>query len=151
MLQHNGLTSFLDSLINANWDCVEADYEISEEDLLNWSNGELGLERKETVYFDIKQNKSTWDILKRGGKSIHYLQKAIVRAILSFANSGGGYVIVGVNDDEEQIGLKRDIEIVQNKYECSYKKAKDMIIEGITQELIIVINCLLLPLHQHGW
>ena len=49
MWQDKGLTSFLDSLINANWDSVEADYEISEE-ITFWSNGPLGLERNFSMY-----------------------------------------------------------------------------------------------------
>jgi len=54
-----------------------------------------------------------WDYEnKRADKKNGYI---IARAIVSFMNSDGGKLFIGVNDDKEIIGLKNDYKVMQNK------------------------------------
>ena len=132
--QHQALTKFLKSLLNGSWTDVQPQEEIKIEELLSQS-AEIILERKATVYFDKKSNKSTWEILKNKGKSVHYLREAIVRAVLAFGNSGGGHVLVGVDDDGTIFGLEKDFEIIQSKYSCSENEARDEIIKSLSTQI----------------
>ena len=132
--QHQGLTKFLNSLFEGNWGDIQPESPITDQELLT-QEVEIGLERKETVYFDVAREKSTWKVLKSRGKPIHYLRADIVRAIISFGNSGGGHVLVGVADDGNIVGLERDIEVLQNKYTCSITEAKEKITDAISGEV----------------
>ena len=135
--QHRGLTQFLDTLLQGNWGDQQPEPPVTDQELLT-QDVEIGLERKETVYFDTKREMSTWEICSSGGRPVHYLRADIVRAIIAFGNSGGGHVLVGVADNGTVVGLDRDIEVLQNKYVCSKPEAKDRITTSISDEISIL-------------
>lgn len=132
--QHAGLTSFLDSLLEGSWGEVEVEPPISDEEILT-REVEIGIERKESMYFDTIREKSTWDILKSAGKPVHYLRSEVERAIIAFGNSGGGYVVLGVADDGTVVGMDRDIQLLRNKYTCSVAEAKDKITTTLSNQI----------------
>ena len=64
-------------------------------------------ERKETFGFDVKENK------KNKERNLD-----VVKAVVSFMNSDGGFVYIGVHDDGAIIGLERD-------YQCMEEGKRD--------------------------
>lgn len=146
-LQHRKLIEFFDSLYEGTWTEVspQSENEPAIEDLIA-DDAELLAERKETIFYDVTRGDATWNLLKNGDKAIDYLLHSVVRAVLAYGNSGGGYVIVGVADTEGVVGLERDINLIREKYEISKIGAKDKISQYINQALIscsqaFVHNC----------
>ena len=66
------------------------------------------IERKETMLFDVN--------LKKPAPKNNYLLSSIVRAAVSWANTAGGEVLIGVDDVGNVVGLERDFEILEEKY-----------------------------------
>ena len=71
--------------------------------LLSLSESEH-LEFKETLRFDTKQNIVSRDI-----------ERASLKTIAGFLNSGGGVLLLGVGDDKKIFGLARDYETLKRK------------------------------------
>lgn len=76
---------------------------VSVKDLLERGEGEY-LEYKETLRFDIKQNKINKEI-----------EKSSVKSIAGFLNSFGGTLLIGVNDKGEVMGLEKDLGTINKK------------------------------------
>lgn len=55
------------------------------------------IETKETFHFDVKENK------KNNARNLD-----VVKAVVSFLNSDGGYVYIGIKDNGPPVGLERD-------------------------------------------
>ena len=78
-------------------------------DIMKDDHAELKVERKETMLYDVNEAKAT-------PKKKNYLLSTIVRAAVSWANMGGGDILIGVNDNGEVLGLERDFEILKERY-----------------------------------
>jgi len=70
------------------------------------------LEFKSTFLFDIKQSKHRPETPTHelDSKSVVY---SVLKTICAFLNSGGGVLYVGVTDEKEIFGLKKDFEYLQ--------------------------------------
>lgn len=75
------------------------------------------LEFKETLLHDVNQEKKK-----------KKLKRECVKEICAFANAWGGKLIVGVDDDKNVKGLKRDFQYIDNKAE--FKKRLFDVIKG---------------------
>ena len=62
------------------------------------------IEFKETLEYDVKQNKHNKD-----------LNKECLKTIAAFLNTDGGTLLIGVRDDGEVKGIDRDLQYVQRK------------------------------------
>lgn len=111
-LEHllKGVNDFLQSLYDGKW---ASSSHVMESPSLTDMIAEEGdhLELKESAIFDIEKGQPVWD----DNPKHPYLISAIVRAVVSFANGGGGTVIVGVDDKGKIVGLKRDLSAVEEK------------------------------------
>jgi len=62
------------------------------------------LEFKETLEYDVKQNRNN-----------HNLNKECLKTIAAFLNTDGGTLIIGVKDNGEITGIERDLQYVQRE------------------------------------
>lgn len=76
------------------------------------------LEFKETLRFDIKKSEVSKE-----------LEKVIAKTIIGFLNANGGNLIVGVSDENEIIGLERDIKTLPRKDLDGFQNHLTMIIK----------------------
>jgi membrane protein YdbS with pleckstrin-like domain len=52
-----------------------------------------------------------WDL--RASRVNRQLERAVLKSVAAFLNSGGGYVVVGVSDGREVVGLEHDCRTIQ--------------------------------------
>ena len=132
-LEHllKGVNDFLQSLYDGKW---ASSSHVMESQSLTDMIAEEGddIELKESAIFDTKKGQPVWDDHPKHP----YLISAIVRAVVSFANGGGGTVIVGVDDKGKIVGLKRDLSAVEEKDPES--NAKEELKRMVQQR---IINC----------
>jgi hypothetical protein len=76
------------------------------------------LEFKSTIRFDLRENKVNKE-----------LEKVIIKTIAAFLNSNDGFLIIGIDDDKNILGLDQDIQTLQKKNE-----------DGLMLHLIALIN-----------
>ena len=64
------------------------------------------------------------------------LEKEIVRAIAAFANSEGGKLIVGVNDNKEVLGIEKDLETLSDSSIDKYERVfTDIVVNYLGKEV----------------
>jgi predicted HTH transcriptional regulator len=93
------LNAFLGGITDINRTAIPA----SIEDLMNEGESDE-LEYKSTL---------RWDI--RLGCANKLMEEAIVKAVAAFANSQGGTLLIGVNDDGEAVGLESDYSTLKSE------------------------------------
>ena len=57
--------------------------------------------------------KETFSVTVKGGKA-NEVKMAVAKTVAAFANTGGGRLFIGVNDDGESVGLRRDLRQYKN-------------------------------------
>lgn len=104
-------------------------------------SGELNIERKSTMLYCVNNDQ----FLKGGG----YLLSTIVRACVSFANCGGGTVVVGIDDKGAVLGLSKDLEYLTQKYpeKNPFDKWLEILKNGL-KETNPILNYTISP-HEH--
>lgn len=103
-----GINHFMESLIKKDIPDVKIGDLIKSEESFN-------LELKSSFAFDVKEDKENKE-----------LRNSVLKEIIAFMNSGGGTLIIGVNDEHKVIGLEKD-------YELTHKGNKDGFIQEFTQ------------------
>jgi len=88
--------------------------ELSIRDLIN-SDESFNLELKSSFAYDIKEDKSNKE-----------LRNSVLKEIAAFANSGGGTLLLGVENNHNILGLSKDFSI-------THRKDKDGFIQEFTQ------------------
>ena len=82
---------------------INEEHDFSYEEII--SNGESNsVEFKSVLQYDFRTNKA--------GSGIRY---NIAKTINGFLNSNGGFLFVGINDDEEIIGIDKDYSLYENE------------------------------------
>lgn len=76
------------------------------------------LQRKENENIEFKQS-MRWDF--KEGKVNKNLEKAIIKTIASFLNSRGGFLIIGVDDEQKITGLAADYQTLPRKNSDSFQ------------------------------
>jgi len=84
------------------------------------------LHRKEDQRLEYKSS-FRWDIRQDQQNSV--MEEIIMKELCSFLNSGGGNLLIGVNDDGDPIGLEKD-----------YSTFKDKSSDGFSQHLTNLVN-----------
>lgn len=87
----------------------------------------IEIEFKETFFYDTKES-------ERQKKHVfsEYLKKIISEVVCAFLNTKGGYLLIGVNDNEKVVGLDRDVE---HKYRGSFDLLRGEVQQTITKYL----------------
>ena len=113
----------------------------------------INLERKSTLRFDIKQN-----------KIMDHITDIILKVIVAFLNTDGGYLIIGQADDKSLIGIEKD-KFKNNDDASKYLKDKIQSKIGIKyletfinykfyvyeNKTILLINCKKLPINDRAF
>jgi len=94
------INKFMNSLIKKTPSTATISELIKEDESFN-------LEFKSTFSYDIRTKKTNKE-----------LKHSVLKTIISFANSGGGTLLIGVSDDHKIIGLEQD-------YKSNWKENKD--------------------------
>jgi predicted HTH transcriptional regulator len=68
---------------------------------------EIGTESRSVEF------KSSYEIEPSTGERRSYLQHAVLKVLASFANSGGGTLIIGVTDDGDVLGVDAEIQALR--------------------------------------
>ncbi|BCX15557.1 MAG: hypothetical protein KatS3mg097_449 [Candidatus Parcubacteria bacterium] len=76
------------------------------------------LQRKESENIEFKQS-MRWDF--KEGKVNKNLEKAIIKTIAGFLNSQGGFLIIGVDDEQRVTGLDADYQTLPKKNSDSFQ------------------------------
>ncbi len=76
------------------------------------------IEFKSTVRWDIRENR-----INRG------LEKVIAKTIAGFFNGAGGYLVIGVNDDGEPLGLDQDLSTLKTPDLDSFERTVNDIVK----------------------
>ena len=94
------INDYMEGLVTEGGDGPEGE---SIEDLIEGGEN-ARVEFKETFLYDVYQDQANKD-----------LKSAVVKEISAFANSGGGVVIIGVEDDDfEPVGIERDLNLMKD-------------------------------------
>lgn len=106
---HSSVIDLLESFIDGNFELHEPKQEdIDWVSAIQNDDSELEFERKSSVFHDIDR-----DVTPNHSSS--YIVSALVKACVAMANAGGGYVVVGVDDDGNFLGLDHDFEYLSKR------------------------------------